>query len=86
MLFTYIISGWEGSTTDAQVWADALAKGFSMPEGFYYLADARYPHCKELLVPFCSIWYHLQEWSAAGVWYVLSFFFFFNGFNILKNN
>jgi hypothetical protein len=52
MLFTYILTGWEGSATDARVWADALAKGFSVPEGFYYLADAGYPHCKELLVPF----------------------------------
>ena len=86
MLFTYIISGWEGSATDARVWADALAKGFSVPEGFYYLADARYPHCKELLVPFCGTWYHLQEWGAAGVRYVLSFLSFFDGFNIFKNN
>ena len=28
MLFIYIISGWEGSATDAWVWADALAKDF----------------------------------------------------------
>ena len=33
MLFTYILTGWEGSATDARVWADALAKGFSVPEG-----------------------------------------------------
>ena len=70
MLFTYIYTGWEGSATDSRVWADALAKGFSVPEGFYYLADAGYPHCKELLIPFCGVWYHLQEWGAAGIWYV----------------
>jgi hypothetical protein len=52
MLFTYILTGWEGSATDSQVWADALAKGFSAPEGFYYLADAGFPHCKELLILF----------------------------------
>ena len=72
MLFTYILMGWEGSATDAQVWADALAKGFSVPEGFYYFVDAGYPHCKELLVPFHGVWYHLQEWGTAGVWYVPS--------------
>jgi hypothetical protein len=72
MLFTYILSGWEGSATDARVWTDALAKGFSVPEGFYYLADAGYPHCKELLVPFRGVRYHLQEWGAAGVRYVFS--------------
>jgi hypothetical protein len=70
MLFTYILTGWEGSATDARVWADALAKGFSVPEGFYYLADAGYPHCKELLVPFRGVRYHIQEWGAAGVRYV----------------
>lgn len=72
MLFTYILSGWEGSATDARVWADALMKGFSVPGGFYYLADAGYPHCEQLLVPFRSVRYHLQEWGAAGVRYVLS--------------
>ena len=64
MLFTYILTGWEGSATDAQVWADALAKGFSVPAGF--------PHCPELLVPFCGVRYHLQEWGAAGVRYVFA--------------
>ena len=43
-----------------------------MPAGFYYLADAGFPHCPELLVPFCGVWYHLQEWGAAGVWYVFA--------------
>ena len=79
MLFTYILSGWEGSATDSRVWADALARGFSEPEGFYYLADAGFPHCKELLIPFPGVRYHLQEWGAAGVRYVL------NGFDIFVN-
>ena len=70
MFFTYILTGWEGSATDSQVWAGALAKGFSAPEGFYYLADAGYPHCKELFIFFHSVQYHLQEWGAAGIWYV----------------
>ena len=69
MVFTYILTGWEGSATDSRVWADALAKGFSVPEGFYYLADAGYPHCKELLTPYRGVRYHLQEWGAAGVRY-----------------
>ena len=72
MLFTYMLTGWEGSATDARVWADALIKGFSVPAGFYYLADAGYPHCPELLVPFHGVRYHLQEWGAAGVRYVFA--------------
>jgi hypothetical protein len=43
MMFIYILTSWEGSAIDAQVWADALWKGFSVPEGYYYLADAGYP-------------------------------------------
>ena len=70
MLFTYILTGWEGSATDSWVWADALFRGFKVPNGFYYLADAGFPHCKELLIPFRGVRYHLQEWGAAGVWYV----------------
>ena len=70
MVFTYILTGWEGSAIDARVWADALAKGFSVPAGFYYLADAGYPHCQELVVPFHGVRYHLQEWGAVGVRYV----------------
>ena len=72
MLFMYILAGWEGSVTDSRIWADALAKGSSstVPDGFYYLVDAGFPHCKELLIPFCAVRYHLQEWGAAGVRYV----------------
>ena len=40
MVLTYILIGWEGSATDACVWTEALAKGFSVPAEFYYLADA----------------------------------------------
>jgi len=71
MLFKYVLTGWEGAATDARVWADALLKGFSVPEGYYYLADAGYPHCNELLVPYRNVRYHLQEWGAAGVRYEL---------------
>ena len=69
MLFTYILTGWEGLATDAHVWADALAKGFLVPAGF--------PHCPELLVPFHGVWYHLQEWGAAGGQYVLVIYKYF---------
>ena len=80
MQFTYILTGWEGSATDARVWHDALTKGFSVPEGFYYLADGGYPHCKELLVSFHGVWYHLQEWGAAGIRYVPCFIYYYNFF------
>ena len=79
MLFTYILMGWEGFATYSWVWADALSRGFEVPNGFYYLADAGFPHCKELFIPFCGVQYHLQEWGA--IWYM---FYQFNIFNFLK--
>ena len=61
MLFVYSLTGWEGSANDARIWGDALQRGFIVPEGFYYLGDAGYPHCKEILIPYRGVRYHLQE-------------------------
>jgi hypothetical protein len=33
MRFLYVMSGWEGSASDATVLGDALSKEFSVPEG-----------------------------------------------------
>jgi DDE superfamily endonuclease len=77
MLFTYILSGWKGSATDAQVWADALARGFSMPEGFYYLTDAGYPHCKELLVPYAPLPSDVDNDHDSGFVTIFTFIFYF---------
>ena len=40
----------------------------SIPEGKYYLADAGYPLCDALLVPFQGVCYHLREWEKSGLW------------------
>lgn len=65
--FVYSLTGWEGSATDARVYEDALATDLIIPAGKCYLADAGYPHCKELLVPYRGVRYHLAEWGRAGV-------------------
>jgi len=39
----------------------------SIPEGKYYLADAGYPLCDALLVPFRGVRYHLREWEKSGL-------------------
>ena len=69
LLFVYALTGWEGSASDARVWEDAHSKDFSVPEGKYYLVDAGFPSCKELLTPYRSVRYHLAEWGRAGVRY-----------------
>jgi DDE superfamily endonuclease len=66
MQFTYSLCGWEGSASDARVFADAKSD-FIVPEGKYYLADAGFPSCDELLIPYRGVRYHLAEWGRAGV-------------------
>src|SRR5438128_10255448 len=33
--FTYVLTGWEGSATDARVFDDALSNGLHIPPGMY---------------------------------------------------
>ena len=57
---------------DACVYKDALLNGLDIPEGKYYLADAGFLCCEELLIPYHGRWYHLAEWSC---WAQVSFSF-----------
>jgi DDE superfamily endonuclease len=61
--FRFTYTGWEGSATDAHVYEATREQGFSIPVGKYYLADAGYPLCEELLTPYRGICYHLAEWG-----------------------
>jgi DDE superfamily endonuclease len=65
--FLYVLTGWEGSATDARVYEDARAHDLHIPSGRYYLADAGFPQCPELLVPYRGVRYHLAEWGRASV-------------------
>ena len=50
--FVYAVTGWEGSATDACIYEDARDHDLHIPAGKYYLADAVFPLCNELLVPY----------------------------------
>lgn len=63
LLFLYVLSGWEGSASDAFIYHNARENSLPIPPGKYYLADAGFPNCEELLVPYRGIRYHLQEWG-----------------------
>jgi hypothetical protein len=65
--FTYSLTGWEGSATDARVYEDATLHDLQIPAGKYFLADGGYPLCPELLVPYRGVRYHLAEWGRANV-------------------
>ena len=71
MMFAYVLPGWEGSTTDGQIFDDAHTEDFTILEGQYYLADAGYLNCDVLLVPYRGVRYHLKEWGWASERYVL---------------
>jgi hypothetical protein len=65
--FVYALTGWEGSATDARVYEAAHSDDLYIPQGKYYLADAGFPLCDELLVPYRGVRYHLAEWGRANV-------------------
>ena len=68
--FCYALTGWEGSATDAQLWNDTINDDLVVPEGKYYLADAGFGACDQLLLPYRGVCYHLAEWGRANVRYV----------------
>lgn len=69
-LFTYIMSGWEGSTSDALIYVAARRRSLAIPEGKYLLGDAGFPSCMAVLVPYRGVRYHLKEWGRANEWYM----------------
>jgi hypothetical protein len=71
--FVFTYTGWEGSATDAKVYENALVDGLDIPEGKYYLADAGFPSCDQLLIPYRAVRYHLAEWGRANTRYVSQF-------------
>jgi DDE superfamily endonuclease len=74
MRFSYVLPGWEGSAADGRVYEDARDHGLAIPPGSYYLADAGFPLCDGLLVPYRGTRYHLKEWARAPQTYLLIFF------------
>jgi len=52
MHFCYILSGWEGSASGGGSFMMHAFHDLVIPAGMYYLADASYPICDALLVPF----------------------------------
>lgn len=68
MLFYYVLPGWEGSAHDAKVLGDAIEKkGFKIPEGKFYLADAGYSNTDYMMIPYPGIRYHLKEQAQAAI-------------------
>jgi hypothetical protein len=60
MQFLHIQSGWKGSVADAQMFHDAHFTNLPVPDRKYFLADAGFPTCSSLLVPYCGPQYHIS--------------------------
>jgi hypothetical protein len=67
MKFVYFLSGWEGSATDATMYAHSHLVDLTIPAGKFYLADAGFGFCDSLLVPYHGVCYHLAEWGRANL-------------------
>ena len=72
-MFQYIFSGWEGSASDSAMYHDARLTDLAIPASKYFLADAGFPNCEGLLIPYHGIHYHLQEWGHTNLWYIILF-------------
>jgi hypothetical protein len=70
MHFTYMLSGFQGSTVDARVYNMAHLTDFTIPPGKVYLADAGFGACNKLFMPYHGVHYHLAEWGRANQVYV----------------
>ena len=67
MRFCHVLSGWEGSVADGTLFNDARAHDLKIPRSKQYLADAGFPLCNALLVPYRGVRYHLKEWGKANL-------------------
>jgi len=63
--FTYVVSGWDGSTSDSAMLHDARFTDFPIPPNKFYLADAGFPLMPGVLVPYRGHRYHLNEWRRG---------------------
>ncbi|KAL8458040.1 hypothetical protein ACS0TY_035787 [Phlomoides rotata] len=67
MNFTFVLSGWEGSSADSRVLRDAVTRPnrLRVPNGCYYLCDGGYTNCNGFLAPYRGVIYHLREWDEG---------------------
>ena len=68
--FQYILSGWDGCSSDATIFNDAHQSNLVIPPGKFYLADAGFRMRDALFIPYQKVKYHLAEWGCAALRYV----------------
>ncbi|XP_020407825.1 putative nuclease HARBI1 [Zea mays] len=63
--FTFVSCEWEGSASDAGVLRSAISKGFSVPEGKFYLVDGGYANTPSYIAPYRGVRYHLSQFRRS---------------------
>ncbi|XP_059436125.1 protein ALP1-like [Corylus avellana] len=70
MMFTFVYTGWEGTTNDSRVFYDAITRPENefptAPEDHYYLVDSGFPCYMGYLPPYRGERYHLQDFRNGG--------------------
>ncbi|KAK7406634.1 hypothetical protein VNO78_08263 [Psophocarpus tetragonolobus] len=69
MKFTCALAGWEGTTSDSRILNDVLTREHPLviPEGKYYLEDARFVLKRKIVRPNCGVCYHLKKYFVTGL-------------------
>uniref|UniRef100_A0A0A8XZF6 Uncharacterized protein n=1 Tax=Arundo donax TaxID=35708 RepID=A0A0A8XZF6_ARUDO len=62
--FTFISCGWEGSALDQSVLRSTVSKGFSVPDGKFYLVDRGYANTSSFIASYRGFRYHLSEFRS----------------------
>ncbi|CAH9096803.1 unnamed protein product [Cuscuta europaea] len=69
LLFTYVLTGWEGSAHDSRIFLDTLNNSNlnfpNPPPGKYYLVDKGYPERYGYLTPYPKTRYHQSEFRGS---------------------
>ncbi|XP_052726956.1 uncharacterized protein LOC128194802 [Vigna angularis] len=68
MKFTYVLAGWEGTTSDSRILKNALDRDdpLVIPQGKYYLGDAGFMLKSTIMTPYRGVRYHLKEFTRKG--------------------
>ncbi|XP_056685325.1 uncharacterized protein [Spinacia oleracea] len=64
--FTYVLPGWEGTSSDSRIIKDALTREDILHtlQGKYYLVGAGFMLTGALITPYRGVRYHLKEYSS----------------------
>jgi hypothetical protein len=61
----FLLAGCEGCCPDSRLYEFALERGFLVPDGYFYLADAGFALSDSIITPYRGTRYHLKEFGSG---------------------